>query len=219
VYSRRVAAPRVILAEADEPVRLGLRAALEADGFEIGAEPASADDAVAAARDADADLCLLDVELAGGGIAAAARISREAPAVAVVMLAAVEDEREVIDAVRAGASGYLLKGMDPPRLPAALRGVLAGEAAVPRRLTAKVIDALRERRGRAIVVDGRRVALSQREHDVLSLLGEDLPPAEIAQRLGISPVTVRRHVSDLRRKLGVRDRAALRRLAEGQRGA
>jgi DNA-binding NarL/FixJ family response regulator len=214
-----VARPRVILAETNEPVRIGLRAALVADGFEIAAEPTSTEEAVAAARQARPDLCLLDVELAGEGIAAAARIAREAPAAAIVMLAGVADEFQVVDAVRAGASGYLLKDMDTARLPAALRGVLAGEAAIPRRLMADVIEALRERRGRAVVIDGQRVALSQREHDVLAFLGKDLPPAEIAARLGISPVTVRRHVSDLRRKLGAPDREALRRLAEGHREA
>src|SRR5919109_471179 len=67
VYSRRVARPRVILAETNEPVRIGLRAALVADGFEIAAEPTSTEEAVAAARQARPDLCLLDVELAGGG--------------------------------------------------------------------------------------------------------------------------------------------------------
>jgi len=94
-----------------------------------------------------------------------------------------------------------------------VRGVLAGEAAVPRRLTAKVIHALRGRGGRAVRVDGRPVALSQREYDVLALLGEDLDGREIAERLGISPVTVRRHVSGLMEKLGAPDRDALRRLA------
>jgi DNA-binding NarL/FixJ family response regulator len=208
-----VARPRILLADADQAVRVGLRRALEAAGLNVCAQADSADDAVAAAGREQPDLCLVDVGLPGGGIAAAARIAREVPAVAIVMLATQEDEREVIDSVRAGASGYLLKGMDPTRLPMALRGVLAGEAAVPRRLTAKVIHALRGRGGRAVNVDGRPVALSQREYDVLALLGEDLGGAEIAQRLGISPVTVRRHVSGLMEKLGTSDRDALRRLS------
>jgi DNA-binding NarL/FixJ family response regulator len=213
LYSRRVARPSILLADADQAVRVGLRGALEAAQLRVCAQAESADEAVEAARREQPDLCLLDVALPGGGIAAAARIAREVPAVAIVMLATREDEREVIDAVRAGASGYLLKGMDPTRLPMALRGVLAGEAAVPRRLTAKVIHALRGRGGRAVNVDGRTVALSQREYDVLALLGEDVDGAEIAQRLGISPVTVRRHVSGLMEKLGTADRDALKRLA------
>jgi DNA-binding NarL/FixJ family response regulator len=208
-----VARPRILLADADQAVRVGLRGALERAKLDVCAQAENADAAVDAARREQPDLCLLDVSLPGGGIAAAARIAREVPAVAIVMLASREDEREVIDSVRAGAAGYLLKGMDPTRLPMALRGVLAGEAAVPRRLTAKVIHALRGRGGRAVNVDGRPVALSQREYDVLALLGEDLDGAEIAQRLGISPVTVRRHVSGLMEKLGAPDRDALRRLA------
>jgi len=128
----------VILADSDEPVRVGLRGVLQSAGFEIRGEPVSAEDALAQARRERPDLCLIDVALEGGGIAVAARIARELPACAIVMLAAEEDELEVIDAIRAGASGYLLKGMDPTRLGPALRGVIDGEAAVPRRLTAKV---------------------------------------------------------------------------------
>jgi len=210
--------PRVILADSDEPVRVGLRGVLQSAGFEIRGEPVSAEDALAQARRERPDLCLIDVALEGGGITVAARIARELPACAIVMLAAEEDELEVIDAVRAGASGYLLKGMDPTRLGPALRGVMDGEAAVPRRLTAKVIFALRGR-GQAVEVDGRRIALSQREREVLDLLGDELSVADMAERLGISPVTVRRHISGLMHKLRAPDRAALRRRAAEQRRA
>ena len=206
--------PRVILADSDEPVRVGLRGALKSAGFEIRGEPVSAEEALAQAHRERPDLCLIDVALAGGGITVAARIARELPACAIVMLAAQEDELEVIDAVRVGASGYLLKGMDPTRLGPALRGVMDGEAAVPRRLTAKVRG-----RGQPVEVDGLRIALSQREREVLDLLGDELSVADMAERLGISPVTVRRHISGLMRKLRAPDRATLRRRAAEQRRA
>ncbi|MDQ4042125.1 MAG: response regulator transcription factor, partial [Actinomycetota bacterium] len=147
----------------------------------------------------------LDVRMPGDGIAAAAAIAREVPDTHVVMLSVSLEEADVFAALRAGASGYLLKDMDPQRLPFAIRGVLDGEAALPRTLTAQLIA---EYRGRS----RRRIPhtpgdpLTRREAEVLDLLADGRPPAELARRLGISPVTVRRHVSEIVRKLQAADR-------------
>jgi DNA-binding NarL/FixJ family response regulator len=146
----------------------------------------------------------------GSGIRAATEILDRLPDTAVVMLTVSRNDEDLFDALRAGAAGYLLKDTDPDRLPHALRGVLAGEAAVPRELMSRVIDEFRSQgRRRRVAVPGRRgKELSSREWEVLDLLREGRTTADIARRLFVSPVTVRRHVSAILRKLDVPDRQA-----------
>jgi DNA-binding NarL/FixJ family response regulator len=111
--------------------------------------------------------------------------------------------------VVAGARGFLLKDTDPDRLAHALEGVMKGEAAVPRTLTARLIAEFRVRETVPQPVGGPSGArLSEREHEVLRLMADGVPTRQIAERLGISAVTVRRHVSASIEKLGVADRAA-----------
>ena len=201
---------RVVLADNHAPTRAGVRKALEGSGFAVCAEAADAAGAVAAAERERPDLCVLEIAIPGGGIAAADEIAVSAPEVAVVMLTASTSDEDVFAALRAGARGYLLKDTDPERLPLALQGVLSGEAAVPRRLMARFIDdfARRERPTwlRRLERDGIR--LSDREWTVLALLEQGLSTGEIGERLSISPVTVRRHVQSIVTKLGVPDREA-----------
>jgi DNA-binding NarL/FixJ family response regulator len=189
-----------------------VRQALEAAGFEVCAEASDAPGAVAAAREQRPDVCLLDINMPGNGITATARIVGELPDTAVVMLTVSRDDEDLFDALRAGASGYLLKDMNPERLPAAVQGVLEGEAALPRTLVARVIGEFRERgKTRRMRLPGLRergVSLTPREWDVLELLRAELKTAQIGERLGMSPVTVRRHVSEILRKLRVPDRKA-----------
>lgn len=207
---------RVVIADDHAPTRNGIRAALEDGGFLVCADVASGPAAVRAAADHGADVAVLDVNMPGGGIAAAAEIARTLPATQIVMLTASRDDDDLFDALRAGASGYLLKDTDPDRLPHALRGVLAGEAALPRALVARVIEEFRGRgrRRRLPGLRGLRVELTDREWEVLDLLAEELSTREIARRLRISEVTVRRHVGTLLQKLQVKDRAAAVRLLD-----
>src|SRR5919202_4159504 len=146
----------------------------------------------------------------GDGVRAAETIAHELPEAAVVMLTVSRTDADLFNALRAGASGYLLKDIDPARLPLALRGVLEGEAALPRRLVALLIEEFRERRRRRRVplVGQRAVELTDREWEVLELMKKGLTTDEIATRLFISPVTVRTHVSSLLRKLQVPTREA-----------
>jgi DNA-binding NarL/FixJ family response regulator len=206
----------VLIADDHPPTRAGVRLALEQGGFAVCAEVGDAGSAVDAALRQRPDICVLDIHMPGSGIAAAAQISKQLPQAAIVMLTVSRDDSDLFDALRAGASGYLLKDIDPARLPVALEGVLAGEAALPRGLVTRLVQEFRTRarskRLLAGVAPGER--LTDREWDVLELLREGQSTAQIAERLAIAPVTVRRHVSEILRKLRVTDRAAAVRMLE-----
>ena len=187
-------------------MRSKVRRLLEADGFAVVAEAADEDAALDAVLRQEPDLCLMGVPSAGA-IRTVREISRRAPGTTVVMLATSLDRDHLLDSIRAGAAGYLLKDMDPERLPAALRGALAGEAAMPRALMSELISDLQTHGRRRIVVGRRgRAELTAREFEVLELMCDGLVTARIAERLSISGVTVRRHISEVVRKLGVGDR-------------
>ena len=200
---------RVLVADDHPPTRAGIRRVLEADGFDVCAEVASGPAAVEAALAQRPDVCLLDIRMPGSGIAAAEAISSKLAETAVVMLTVSRDDADLFDALRAGASGYLLKDMERSQLPDAVRSVLAGEAQLPPSLVTRVIEEFRERgRRRRLLVAGRPgIELRKREWEVLELLREGLSTAEIAQRLFVSDVTVRTHVSQILKKLRVSSRA------------
>jgi DNA-binding NarL/FixJ family response regulator len=207
--------PRVLVADDHPPTRAGVRRVLEQDGFVVCAEEADAAGAVEAALRERPDVCLLDVRMpGGGGVAAAAEIARRLPETRLVMLTVSRDDDDLFDALRAGASGYLLKDIERSKLPEALRSVLDGEAQLPANLVARVLDEFRGRVTRQRVLLERRPAvdLRPREWEVLELLRDGLTTAEIAARLFIAEVTVRSHVSAILRKLRVPDREAAVRL-------
>ena len=211
---------RVLIADDHAPTRAGVRIALENDGFEICAEAATADDAIAAALRERPDVCVVDLGMPGDGMRAVATITAALPGSPVLVLSVSDRADDLFDALAAGASGYLLKDMDPAQLPVAVRAAVAGEGALPRKLTAVLIEEFRHRGGRTrlTTADGRSVDLSRREWQVLELLADDAGTREIARRLFLSPITVRRHVSNILHKLGVEDREAARRLLRGREG-
>jgi two-component system nitrate/nitrite response regulator NarL len=203
---------RVVIAEDHVPTRIGLRLALEGGGFAVAGEAGSAETAVRVALDERPDACVLDIDIPGGGVAAAATIKAKVPATVVLLLTASADRNDLIAAIRAGASGYLPKTIDARRLPATLRGALAGEPAVPRALVAWLFEEIHAHAaGRPVpfFIGERRIALTARERQVLDLMLEAMPTREIAARLGISQITVRRHIADLVRKINAGDREAL----------
>jgi DNA-binding NarL/FixJ family response regulator len=208
--------PRVLIAESQLPTRQGLRLLLQRNGFEVCAEAGDATAALKAALRERPRLCLIDAGLRGGGFRAARRICSRVPEAEVVVLVDKPDESEVLEAVQAGASGYLQKNMNPEAFSRALRGALNGEPAFSRALLAPVLEEFRARHERRrLRVPGRSVVdLSRRESEVFDLLRRGLATAEIADRLDISPVTVRRHVSLVLGKLGVPNRAAALRLLD-----
>jgi two-component system nitrate/nitrite response regulator NarL len=208
---------RVVVADDHPPTRAGVREALEKQSCTVVAEAATADEAIAAAREHTPDVCLLDINMPGSGIAAAAEITHTLPDVAVVMLTASRDDEDLFAALRAGASGYLLKDMDPGRLGPALQGVLAGEAVLPRWLVLKVVDQFLATPRRRIALPNRSTAaqLTEREAEILELMARGLSTEDIADRLFLAQVTVRTHISSILKKLRVSDRKAAIRLAQG----
>ena len=199
---------RVLIADDHPMARVGVRIALERGGFEVCAEAADADSAIEAAERELPDICLLDIQMPGSGIHAAEEIGKRVPDSAIVMLTVSRIDTDLFDALRAGATGYLLKDIDPTRLPLVLRRVLDGEAALPRHLVALVIDEFRERGRRRPLLKRRGVVLTDREWEVLELMSQGLTTFEIADRLFIEPVTVRTHVSAILKKLHVSSRKA-----------
>lgn len=209
------ARPRAVLADAHPVTRLAMRHALERVDVAVVHE---ADEAVAAVRAVKARrpaICLLDARLPGGGVLAADRIASSVPETRIVMLLESSDDEQLLEALHAGATGCLLKDIRPDALGRAVRATLAGEAPLPRAATGRVIDELRARAGerRVRTAAGTWTTLSEREAQVLALMQRRLSTGEIAERLGISAVTVRRHVSGTMRRLGAHDRDAALRLA------
>lgn len=210
---------RVLVADDHAPTRDDIRLALEADArFSICAEVADASAAVEAAMREHPDICLLDVRMPGGGVAAAWEISGRLPRTKIVMLTVSDDHRDLFASLKAGASGYLLKEIDPAELPDALAAVAHDEAALPPRLLAHVIAEFRDRsaRRRTTLAEGVEAHLTSREWQVLELLRQGQTTSQIARGLVLSPVTVRTHVHSILRKLRVHDRADLVRGPSGR---
>ena len=209
---------RVLVADDHLPIRLALRRALNGRGFQVCAEAGDATGAVAAALRERPEICLLDIGMPGNGIAAAAAIRLELPETVIVMLTVSRDDDDLFAALQAGASGYLLKGIASARLRESLHALLNGEAVLPGELAARVIAEFRARGRRTWLrqlLRQRNVELTSREWEVLELLDQRLSTAEIAGRLFLSEVTVRRHVSSIVAKLHVPDRKAIAALLRG----
>lgn len=207
---------RVVIADDHPSQRLGIKAALQAGGFEVIADVGDAPSAYEAALEHKPDVALLDIHMPGNGIAAAAKIAEHVPETTVVMLTVSRNDEDLFAALRVGASGYLLKDIDPERLPEALRGVLRGEGAIPRTLVARLIE---EFRGTGLkkklpVIGRKGVELTSKEWEVLDLMRGGLSTAEMAERLFVSPVTIRSHVSQILKKLQVKSRGEALKLLE-----
>ena len=203
---------RVLVADDHAPTRDDVRRALDADGrFNICSEVADAAEAVQAAVSKQPDICLLDIRMPGSGLAAAWEIAARLPRAKIVMLTVSAEDTDLFTALRAGADGYLLKNMNMRRLPDALHGVFAGEAAMPRELVARVLERFhgREPRWRPLVAaEVPQSRLTSREWEVLALLARRYTTAEIAASLVLSASAVRAHITSIVRKLQVKDRAA-----------
>jgi two-component system, NarL family, response regulator LiaR len=192
---------RVLLVDDHPVVRQGLRALLSTQaGIEVVGEAGDGETAVAAAERLSADVVLMDVVMPGiDGVEALRRIGGRRPQTRVVMLTSYADERRAMEAVDAGASGFLLKDASPRDVAAAIRAAHRGEAVLHPSVAAKLLA--ERRRPPAAHAD-----LTARELEVLRLIARGLPNKQIAAQLHVSEKTVKTHVSAILRKLDVSDR-------------
>jgi DNA-binding NarL/FixJ family response regulator len=205
---------RVLVADPQPLTRLGIRRALEEQGFVVCAEVADGADALKAAVRERPDACLIDVGLPDDATLAVRAIASALPSTALLMVASPGQEDALLEAFCAGASGHVPKEADPHRLMVAVQAALEGEVSLPRGLLALLVEELRKHR------EHHRASgdeLTARERDVVMLLRRGFTTAEIARRLFVEQVTVRSHVCSILRKLGVPNRdAALRLLDESE---
>jgi len=209
-------AVRVLIADDHARTRASVRQALEEDGgFVVCAEAQDGQSAFDRAMETRPDVCLLDINMPGSGIAATTRIAAALPGTPIVILTVSRDDNDLFDALRAGASGYLLKDLGDDQVAPAVRKVMAGEASLPGSLVARLVEEFRDREHRRIGIAPEQAArLTGREWDVLELMREGLSTSDIGARLFVSPTTVRTHVSSVLKKLQVPDRDAAVRLLE-----
>ena len=201
---------RVLLVDDQELVRLGFRMVLEAEpDLDVVGEAGDGLSAVEAAGRLRPDVVLMDVRMPGlDGIEATTRITERFPDARVLVLTTFDLDEYAFGALRAGASGFLLKDARPAELIAAIRAVARGDAVVAPRITAKLIELaapqLRGRSGRD--AESTLAPLTEREREVFLLIGEGATNGEIGATLHLSESTVKTHVGRILFKLGLRDR-------------
>jgi DNA-binding NarL/FixJ family response regulator len=205
---------RVLLADDQALIRAGFAALVgSAPDMVVVGEAIDGQDAVRQARALHPDVTLMDIRMPGtDGLTATRRITAapELADVKVIVLTTFEADEYVLEALRAGASGFLGKGVEPEDLLDAIRVVAAGEALLSPRATKGLIARfLAQPADAPSQLPGTLDVLTEREREVLVLVGHGLSNDEIAARLVLSPLTVKTHVNRAMTKLGVRDRAQL----------
>jgi DNA-binding NarL/FixJ family response regulator len=204
---------RVVLADDQALIRSGFRVLIDsAEDLEVVGEAATGDEAVRLARSTRADVVLMDIRMPGtDGIAATRAITDDddLAGVKVVVLTTFEIDAYVIEAVRAGASGFLSKSIEPADLLDAIRTVAGGDALLsPKATQALLAEFATAGTGPAIPAD-RLADLTTREREMMTLAAHGLSNDQIAERLFLSPLTVKTHINRAMMKLAVRDRAQL----------
>jgi DNA-binding NarL/FixJ family response regulator len=196
---------RVVIADDQPMMRAGFKAVLEATGsIEVVAEAATGEEAVAAATQHDPDVVLMDIRMPGmDGIEATRRLPRQR----VLILTTFGLDEYIIEALRAGASGFLLKDAPTREVVDAVRAVAAGDAVLAPAVTRQLLDQVGRRLPAAVSRTPEGLAeLTDREQEVLRMLAVGMSNAEIAKALVVSEPTVKTHVSNLLGKLSLRDR-------------
>ncbi|WP_432197790.1 response regulator [Streptomyces sp. bgisy027] len=203
---------RVLLADDQSLVRAGFRALLDAQpDIEVAGEAADGEDALRKVRELRPDVVLMDIRMPLlDGLAATRRITGDdaLAGVKVVMLTTFELDEYVFEAIRSGASGFLVKDTEPDELLRAVRAVVEGDALLSPGVTRRLIAEFAAR-SKEPAAAGTLTELTEREREVMALVGIGLSNEEIARRLVVSPLTAKTHVSRTMVKLGARDRAQL----------
>jgi DNA-binding NarL/FixJ family response regulator len=196
----------VLLGDDHTLVREGLRRYIEStDGIEVRGEASNGAEMVALAKETEPDIVVLDIRMPEmDGIEAARRISEQVPGTRVVMLTAYDDRHFVVEAVRAGAKGYVLKSKDAEHLLQSVRLVHDGHMVIDPELVVALADELAVAKDRDVGAE----TLTEREVEVLQLLAFGYTNRDIAGRLFISPDTVKTHLEHIYQKLGANDRTA-----------
>jgi DNA-binding NarL/FixJ family response regulator len=201
----------VVLADDQAVVRDGLRVILEAQGdIKVVAEASDGVEAVEHARRSRPDVVVMDIRMPVlDGVEATRRLAAdpEMTNVRVLVLTTYDDDELVFQALRAGAGGFLLKDADPEDLVRGVRVLASGEALLAPSVTRRLVEAFAARPEPATPPPSMAKALTEREREVVALVGTGLSNGEIATRLVISPATARTHVSRAMGKIGARDRA------------
>jgi DNA-binding NarL/FixJ family response regulator len=204
---------RVVLADDQALIREGFRAILErADDVEIVGEASDGSEAVEVVRRTRPDVVLMDIRMPRlDGIAATAAITSDPslPGTRVLVVTTYEIDSNVFEALRAGASGFLLKDLEPDELRRAVRVVASGESLLAPSVTRRLISQFVTLPQRDGAIAAKLDRLTERESEVVRLVAVGLSNAEIAKRLFISPTTAKTHVSRAMLKLDARDRAQL----------
>ncbi len=197
-------ATRILLADDHRMFRQGLRDMIERKtAFEVVGEAGTGQEALALAAQLQPDIVLLDIQMPhGNGVAVAQQLARTQPDVKIVMLTMYREDQHLVDAIRAGARGYLLKDADAAELISVLERVARGESALDPALTARVFDAMR----RLSDQEQERAQFTERERDILELVAQGHDNRTIALRLHLSEKTVGNRMSEIFQKLQVTNR-------------
>jgi NarL family two-component system response regulator LiaR len=210
---------RAIIADDDPLARRMIRDALQEAGIVVIAEAHNGRQVVELVLHYRPDVVLMDVVMPElDGIAATRRIVKELPEQLVIMLTSGDDDDVAMVGLRAGAVGFLTKDVEIDMLPRALAGAVSGEAAISRRMSMRLVEHMRRSPHGGSGMRPVRSPLTQREWEVVDLLAERLSTDQIAERLVLSPETVRTHVKNILRKLETRSRDEAVRAAQRLRG-
>jgi DNA-binding NarL/FixJ family response regulator len=197
---------RVLVVDDHDLFRTGLRALLEEEGFEVAASP-SGEAALAALPAVQPDVILMDLNMPGmSGIQATSQVIQAMPGTSVLMLTINRDDQRILEAVRAGASGYLLKDAELDDIVTGIRAAAVGQSVLAPVAAAALMAHVRKQRSPLADPAATPLGLTPREREVLALVANGCDNAEIGQRLFVSASTVKHHVSRVLEKLGVENR-------------